>query len=187
MQGGASLDPYPAGSHHAGQSPLLHVLIESGFYEAIHLLRLGCDPDGKPTTTTTISLDQGWLTPLYYLIRHEGDARGGEDPDWMMGRGVSISFRRRSERVLQVIKALVCSGASLMIKASTDSNLTPLENAISHGAPFLSLPRRVAAYKLLRLLLRNVKEGKITQAAREEAELCMGRIKEDLRAETGLA
>ncbi|KAK3493679.1 hypothetical protein B0T13DRAFT_530984 [Neurospora crassa] len=186
-QGGASLDPYLAGSHHAGQLPLLHVLMESGFYEAMQLLRLGCDPDGKPTTTTTtISVDQGWLTPLHYLIRHEGAVRGGEDPDWMMGRGVSIGFRRRSERVLQVIKTLVCSGASLMIKASTDSNLTPLENAISHGAPFLSLPRRVAAYQLLRLLLRNVKEGKITQAAREEAELCMRRIKEDLGAEQAL-
>ncbi|KAK3500342.1 uncharacterized protein B0T23DRAFT_282139, partial [Neurospora hispaniola] len=182
-QGGASLDPYPAGSHHAGQSPLLHVLIESGFYEAIHLLRLGCDPDGKPTTT--VSLDQGWLTPLHYLIRHEGAVRG-EDPEWMMGRGVSLGFRRRSERVLQVIKALVGSGASLMIKAFTDSDATPLENAISHGAPFLSLPRRVATYKLLRLLLRNVKEGKITQTAREEAELCLGRIKEDLRAEHAL-
>ncbi|EGZ75899.1 hypothetical protein NEUTE2DRAFT_84857 [Neurospora tetrasperma FGSC 2509] len=181
-QGGASLGPFPAGSEHAGQSPLLHVLIESGFYEAIHLLRLGCDPDGKPATTI-ISLDQGWLTPLHYLIRHEGAVRG-EDPDWMMGRGVSLGFRRRSEQVLQVIKALVCSGASLMIKASTDSNLTPLENAISHGAPFLSIHRRVAAYKLLRLLLENVKEGKITQTAREEAELlwrAAGVFEENLR------
>lgn len=90
LQGGASLDPYPAGSHHAGQSPLLHVLIESGFNTAMQLLRLGCDPDGKPATT--IPLDQGWLTPLHYLIRHEGADRE-KDPDWMMGRGVSFGFR----------------------------------------------------------------------------------------------
>ncbi|KAJ4402539.1 hypothetical protein N0V85_005284 [Neurospora sp. IMI 360204] len=180
-QGGASLGPYPAGFRHAEQSPLLHVLSLGGYITTQNLLRLGCDPDGKPP----IPVDQTrWWTPLHCLIRHEG-AHRGETPIWMGGRVGCCRHERRSVDVRELIEALVRSGASLMIKAP-DFNSTPLENAISHGAPFLSLSRRVAAYKLLKLLLKQVKEGKTTEAAREEAEQCMERIKEDLRAEHAL-
>lgn len=180
-QGGASLGPYPAGSRHAGKSPLLHVIRLGGYVTAQHLLRLGCDPDGKPP----IPVDQNWLTPLHRLIPNK-EAYRGETPEWMDGGvGYRRGDQRRRKRVNETIEALVRSGASLMIKA-TQFNSTPLENAISHGAPFLSLPRRVAAYKLLKLLLKHVKEGKITEAAREEAEKCMEQIKEDLRAEHAL-
>ncbi|KAK3947076.1 hypothetical protein QBC32DRAFT_355507 [Pseudoneurospora amorphoporcata] len=178
-EGGASLGPYPAESRSAGQSPLVTVLEHGGYETAQQLLHLGCDTQGLPPTQET----QNWSSPLHCLIRPASDYIG-EDPEWM-DNVENRRYEYPTRSVQEIIETLVRSGASLMIKA-TQFNSTPLENAISHGAPFLSLSRRVAAYKLLKVLLKHVKEGKITQAAREQAEKCMEQIKEDLRAEHAL-
>ena len=178
-EGGASLGPYPAESRSAGQSPLVTVLKWGNYETAQQLLRLGCDTQGLPPTQET----QNWSSPLHCLIPPASDYRA-EDPEWM-DTLENRHYEYPTRSIQEIIETLVRSGASLMIKA-TLFNSTPLENAISHGAPFLSLSRRVAAYKLLKVLLKHGKEGKITQAAREQAEKCMEQIKEDLRAEHAL-
>ncbi|KAK3953718.1 hypothetical protein QBC32DRAFT_386791 [Pseudoneurospora amorphoporcata] len=190
-KGKASLGPYPAGSIDAGLSPLLDVLALSDYKMAQHLLRLGCDPDGKPGVS--VNPFEPFMAPLHWLVFHEIENRF-KNPEWVNGgfddyRGarsskVSSPFVRTA-RAKELIEALLRHGASLMLKGG-HLNSTPLKNAISHGAPFLPPSHRVAAYKLLKLMLKHAKEGKITEDAREEARHCMERIKQDVRAEHAL-
>ncbi|KAK1775139.1 hypothetical protein QBC45DRAFT_480859 [Copromyces sp. CBS 386.78] len=190
-KGGASLGAYPAGSRNAGQSPLLDVLALDDYVLAQHLLRLGCDPDGKPGDS--VNPMQPFVTPLHWLVFHEIEKRF-KNPEWVNGgfddyRGARVSNLSstfvRTARAKELIEALLRYGASPMLRGGM-LNSTPLNNAISHGAPFLPLSHRVAAYKLLKLMLKHAKEGKIAEDAREEARNCLERIKQDVRAEHAL-
>ncbi|CCC14590.1 hypothetical protein SMACR_09617 [Sordaria macrospora] len=188
-KGGASLGPYPAGHGNEGMSPLLEALRRDQYETAENLLRLGCDPDGKYGFTGS----QTTQTALQWLIYHERAYRR-ENPEWVNGgfgyhRNPSYRDRlplfARRERAKETIKTFLCHGASPMLKGGK-LNSTPLEHAISHGVPFLPLTHPVAAYKLLKLFLKHIKNAKITAAARKRTKTCMDRISTDLRAERGV-
>ena len=187
-KGGASTGLHPAGAINEGFSPLVDALRRDDYPTAGLLLRLGCDPDG----TARIPWLQLPASALHCLISNERAYRD-TNPEWI-SRGYGIHnprrpfclynlrlFERRA-RAKETIKALLCHGASPMLKGGA-LDASPLDNAMSHGERFLPLTHRVAAYKVLRLILQYAKKGKITKVARAKATAWMDQIKADTRAE----
>ncbi|KAK3352055.1 hypothetical protein B0H65DRAFT_547036 [Neurospora tetraspora] len=171
VKAGASLGPYPQGSHMEGHSPLLLLLDRGDRESATYLLRLGCDPNGdRPHPVTP-----AWQSPLHFYINPESHNR------WSTPAWHQQVFHRWRLTPREFIVVLLEHGASLDI--TNAEGVSPLDNAISFMARYVAPRRRVAGFKLVKLLLANVKPEGISTKSRERAEGVMTTLVQDLRAE----
>lgn len=180
VRAGATLGPYPPGAFMAGRSPLMTEL-ENGSLRttARFLLQLGCDPNGNRPDPITSE----WRSPLHFYIGPEHENRHSlplwypypRPWQWQLWQGGNVS------EVREFIALLLQQGASLDIV--NFEGVSPLDNALSYMADFLAPRRRVAGYKLVKLLLANVQDNGISEESRMRAQDVMATVVRDLRAE----
>lgn len=177
VKAGASLGPYPHGSDVEGDhSPLWSSLYRDDREAATYLLRLGCDPNGDRPHPITPE----WRSPLHWYIGHESHERW-YTPGWQQQHVAHEWMRQRRPSIRDFIGVLLEHGASLDI---TDlAGNSPLDYAVSYMDRFVEPKRRVAGFKLVKILLAKVKAEGISKESRKRADDVIATLVEDLRAE----
>ncbi|KAK3388377.1 hypothetical protein B0T20DRAFT_397890 [Sordaria brevicollis] len=169
VRAGASLGPYPPNSFEwiAGLSPIMAELETGSLGTTVRmLLDVGCDPNGGLRPDDPVPVPPGWRSPLHFFIHPEHETRY-DRPFWHMNPGPWPLLTLRRFQVIHMresIGYLVRKGASLDI---TDfRGCSPLDNALSYMEPFLAPRRRLAGYRLVKLLLKNVTPEGISMESR---------------------
>ncbi|EGZ75901.1 hypothetical protein NEUTE2DRAFT_58882 [Neurospora tetrasperma FGSC 2509] len=177
VKAGASLGPYPHGSDVEGHHPpLWSSLYRDDREAATYLLRLGCDPNGDRPHPITPE----WRSPLHWYIGHESYERW-YTPGWQQEHVAHEWMRQRRPYIRDFIVVLLEHGASLDI---TDlAGNSPLDYAVSYMDRFVEPRRRVAGFKLVKLLLAKVEAEGISKESRKRADDVIATLVQDLRAE----